>query len=149
MTGLFLGYYLKWDARKQLEIVKKSGFTVLDEPNEGTYTNYENLDTKYVGFHDYFKFLKFGYGRATDHASIDIRNHRMTRNEGLELVKKYEGKIPTKYLKEFLDEFELSMDDFIQICDKFTNKELFKKNIDNNLLRDKSNNIEKITYDNQ
>ena len=149
VTGLFLGYYLKWDARKQLEIVKKSGFTVLEEPNEGTYTNYENLDTKYVGLHDYFKFLKFGYARATDHASIDIRNHRISRDEGLELVKKHEGQIPTKYLKEFLDEFELSMDDFIQICDKFTNKELFKKKIDGNLLRDKSNNIEKITYDNQ
>lgn len=148
VTGIFLGYYLKWDARKQVEIVKKLGFNGLDEPNEGTYINYENLDTKYVGIHDYFKFLKYGYGRATDHASLDIRNGRMTREEGLELVKKYDGKIPTKYLNEFLNEFELTMYDFKKICDKFTNKNLFKKDKDGNLLRDEVGNIEKIKYNN-
>ena len=148
VTGIFLGHYLKWDARKQLEIVKKHGFNVLDTPNEGTYTNYENLDTKYVALHDYFKFLKFGFGRATDHASIDIRNKRLTRDEGLEKVKRYEGKIPTKYIDEFLDEFEFSKEEFLKICDKFTNKDLFKTDNKNNLIRDEADNIEKISYDN-
>ncbi|MEM4249719.1 MAG: N-acetyl sugar amidotransferase [Candidatus Nitrosotenuis sp.] len=148
VTGIFLGYYIKWDARSQVETVKKLGFNVLDEPNEGTYTNYENLDTKYVGMHDYFKFLKYGFGRASDHASIDIRNKRITREEGLKLVKEYEGKIPTKYYKEFLNEFELTESQFLQICDKFTNKSLFKTDKDGNLIRDKFNNIQKIAYDN-
>ncbi len=148
VTGIFLGYYLKWDARKQLDIVKNLGFTTLNEPNEGTYTNYENLDTKYVAIHDYFKFLKFGYGRATDHASIDIRNKRLTRSEGLELVKKYEGRIPRKYLKEFLEDFEISEREFYEICEKFTNKDIFKKDNDGNLLYDKEHNLEKINYDN-
>ena len=148
VTGIFLGYYLKWDARNQLEIVKKVGFNVLDKPNEGTYTNYENLDTKYVSFHDYFKFLKFGFGRATDHASIDIRNHRLTREEGLKLVKEYEGKIPTKYLQEFLEDFEMTFKEFLQICDKFTNKTIFKTDENGELIRDKDGNIEKIQYDN-
>jgi N-acetyl sugar amidotransferase len=148
VTGIFLGYYMKWDARQQLEIIKKLGFNVSDIPNEGTYTNYENLDTKYVALHDYFKFLKFGFGRSTDHASIDIRNNRLARKEGLELIQKHEGKIPTKYLDEFLDEFELSKEDFLQVCDKFTNKEIFKTDENGNLIRDKEDNIEKITYDN-
>jgi len=148
VTGIFLGYYLKWDAKKQVEIVKKLGFNVLDEHNEGTYTNYENLDTKYVAIHDYFKFLKFGYGRATDHASIDIRNKRLTREEGLDLVNRYDGKIPTKYLDDFLEDFGLSMEEFLKICDKFTNKELFKKDNSGNILRDEADNLEKIAYDN-
>jgi len=148
VTGIFLGYYLKWDARKQVEIVKKHGFNVLEGPNEGTYTNYENLDTKYVGIHDYFKFLKFGYGRATDHASIDIRNGKMTREEGLKLVRKYEGKIPTKYLNEFLEEFELSSEELLKIFEKFTNKDLFKTDEEGNLLRHEAGNIEKKVYDN-
>ena len=148
VAGIFLGYYLKWDARRQLEIVTKHGFNVLENPNEGTYTNYENLDTKYVALHDYFKFLKFGFGRTTDHASIDIRNKRLTRDEGLKKVKTYEGKIPTKYLEEFLDEFELSRDKFLQICEKFTNKDLFKTDKDGNLLHDEADNIEKLFYDN-
>jgi N-acetyl sugar amidotransferase len=148
VTGIFLGYYLKWDARKQLEIIKKIGFKTSDELIEGTFTNYENLDTKYVAMHDYFKFLKYGYGRATDHASIDIRNNRLTREAGLELVKKHEGKIPTKYLKEFLDDFELTETDFLKICDKFTNKSLFQTDENGNLIRNTDNNIQKIIYDN-
>ena len=148
VTGIFLGYYMKWDARSQVEVVKKLGFNVLNEPNEGTYVNYENLDTKYVGMHDYFKFLKYGFGRASDHASIDIRNKRLTREEALKLVKEYEGKIPTKYYKEFLNEFELTEQEFLKICDKFTNKSLFKTDKDGNLIRDKFNNIQKIAYDN-
>ena len=148
VSGIFLGYFMKWDARKQLDTVKKKGFNVLDEPNEGTYTNYENLDTKYVAMHDYFKFLKFGFGRTTDHASIDIRNKRLSREEGMKLVKQYEGKIPTKYFKEFLDDFELTEDEFLKICEKFTNKSLFEQDGKGNLLRDSSNNIQKITNDN-
>ena len=148
VTGIFLGYYLKWDAKKQVEIVKKLGFNVLDGPNEGTYTNYENLDTKYVGIHDYFKYLKFGYSRATDHASIDIRNKRITREEGLKLVKQYEGKMPTKYLNEFLADFDLTEEEFLKICEKFTNKDLFKTDENGNLLYGEAGNIEKIKYDN-
>ncbi len=148
IRGIFLGHYLKWDARRQLEIVKKIGFNVLETNNEGTYTNYENLDTNYVAMHDYFKFLKYGFGRATDHASIDIRNKRLTRLEGLELVKKYEGKIPRKYINRCLDDFEITENEFIEICEKFTNKALFKTDESGKLIRDDDNDIEKIKYDN-
>jgi len=138
IVKIFLGSYVNWNARKQLEGVKKIGLTVLDEPNEGTFTNYENLDAKYVGLHDYFKWLKYGYGRATDHASIDIRNGLITRDEGLKLVKQYEGKIPTKYLDEFLEEFDFTDESFLKICEKFTNKNLFKTDENGNLLRDEA-----------
>ena len=148
VTGIFLGSYIKWDIFKQLEIVKKLGFQEDSEIREGTYDSWENLDVKFTSFHDYFKFLKFGFGRATDHASIEIRHGRMTRKEGLELVKKHEGKIPVKYLDEFLRDAKISHEQFIQICEKFTNKELFKKDKNGNLLRDKDGNIEKISYDN-
>ncbi len=148
IVKIFLGSYVNWNARKQLEGVKKIGLTVLDEPNEGTFTNYENLDTKYVGLHDYFKWLKYGYGRATDHASIDIRNGLITRDEGLKLVKQYEGKIPTKYLDEFLEEFDFTDESFLKICEKFTNKNLFKTDENGNLLRDDAGNLEKLKYDN-
>ncbi len=148
VTGIFLGHYLKWDMFKQLDIVKKLGFRLNSETKEGTYTNWENLDTKYTVFHDYFKFLKYGFGRATDHASIEIRYGRITREEGLKLVKQYEGKIPTKYLEEFLDDTGLSYNEFIKICEKFTNKLLFKKDKNGNLLLDKNGNIKKIYYDN-
>ena len=85
--------------------------------------------------------MKYGFGRATDHASIEIRHGRLTRNEGIELVKKYEGKIPKKYLKEFLDAANISKNEFYDICDKFTNKEIFIKNSDGSIKKDNENNI--------
>ena len=133
---------------KQLDLVKNLGFTFNPEIKEGTYTNYENLDTKYTVFHDYFKFLKYGFGRATDQASIEIRYGRISREEGLKLVKQYEGKIPTKYLTEFLNDTGLTHDEFLKVCEKFTDKSLFKKDTNGNLLIDENGNIEKIHFDN-
>ena len=118
--------YFKWNIFEQLELVKSIGFRENEENKEGTYDRWENLDVYFTVFHDYFKFLKFGFGRATDHASIEIRYGRITRDEGLELVKQNEGKIPKKYLQKFLEFANLSMDEFLEICDKFTNKEIFK-----------------------
>jgi len=148
VTAIFLGSYIKCDIFSQLELVKKLGFSEDKEIREGTYDSWENLDVKFTSFHDYFKFLKFGFGRATDHASIEIRNGRITREQGLELVKKHEGKIPTKYLDEFPKDAEISFEHFIEICEKFTNHELFNKDNNGKLIRDEEGNIKKISYDN-
>ena len=148
ITGIFLGSYIKWDIFKQLEIVKTIGFQENDEPKEGTFNKWENLDVYFTVFHDYFKFLKYGFGRATDHASIEIMHGRISREQGLKLVKQYEGKIPRKYLKKFLEFADMSMDDFIGICNEFTNKEIFKVDENQNVVRDKSGEVIKLKYDN-
>ena len=141
VTGVFLGSYIKWDIFKQLELVKTLGFSENEENKEGTYNKWENLDVYFTVFHDYFKFLKYGFGRTTDHVSIEIRYGRMTRERGIELVKEYEGKIPRKYLKEFLEAAEISENKFHEICDKFTNKELFQTDQNGDLLKDKDGNL--------
>ena len=148
VRGIFLGQYLQYDIYKEIEVVEKLGFSRNPEPKEGTYTDWENLDTKYTGMHDYFKWIKYGFGRATDHASIDIRADKITREEGLKLVKQHEGKIPLKYFDDFLRDMEITREEFYKIVDKFTNKDLFKKDKDGNLLRDKDGNLEKLQYDN-
>lgn len=148
IRGIFLGQYLKYNIYKEIEIVEKLGFSRNPELKEGTYTDWENLDTKYTGMHDYFKWIKYGFGRATDHASIDIRAGRITREEGLKLVKRYEGKIPLKYFEDFLRDLEITRKEFYKIVDKFANKDLFKKDKDGNFIRDKDGNLEKIQYDN-
>tara|TARA_B100001540_G_C15418341_1_gene466564 strand:- start:106 stop:633 length:528 start_codon:yes stop_codon:yes gene_type:complete len=148
VTGIFLGTYLKWDIFKQLEIVKELGFKENLEKKEGTYDSWENLDVYFTVFHDYFKFLKFGFGRATDHASIEIRYGRISREEGLELVKKNEGKIPRKYLEQFLNFADISMEEFLEICDKFTNKNIFKTDAEGKIVRDEFGEVIKMKFDN-
>ncbi|MBL77128.1 MAG: flagellin modification protein, PseA [Chloroflexi bacterium] len=148
VTGVFLGSYLKWDIFNQLDIVKKIGFKESVEKKEGTYDGWENLDVYFTVFHDYFKFLKYGFGRATDHASIEIRYGRITREEGLKLVKKNEGFIPRQYLKEFLEFADISMDEFLEICAKFTNKKIFKVDEQQNIVQDENGEVSKLKYDN-
>lgn len=144
ILGIFLGYYFKWDARSQVELVKKYGFSVKEDgPVEGTYTNYENLDDNLIAIHDYLKFVKFGFSRATDHACLDIRNGRIDRNEAVRLVKKYDGKFPKKAIKEFLEYFGMNRNEFNRIVNLFTNLALFMTDSKGNLIREAGNLIKR------
>ena len=144
ILGIFLGYYFKWDARSQVELVKKYGFSVKEDgPVEGTYTNYENLDDNLIAIHDYLKFVKFGFGRATDHACLDIRNGRIDRREAVRLVKKYDGKFPKKAIKEFLEYFGMNRNEFNRIVNLFTNLALFMTDSKGNLIREAGNLIKR------
>ena len=142
VTGIFLGSYFFWDARKQLEIIKSKGFKVKDDgPVEGTYTNYENLDEKMHGLHDYLKFVKYGFGRATDHACTDVRNKRMSRDQAIEKVKRYDGKYPHLSINYFIKYSGLKKSEIDQIIDSFTNPLLFKINKDGDFIRDENFNL--------
>ena len=142
VVGLFLGSYFFWDSKKQLKTILKKGFSVKEDgPVEGTYTNYENLDEKMHGLHDYLKFVKYGFGRATDHASIDIRNKRITREEGLELVKKYDGKYPQFSIQTFMEYSNMSKDEIDNIINSFTNSILFEMDEKGNFKRDSDYNL--------
>lgn len=142
VTGLFLGSYFFWDARKQLEIVKQHGFSVKEDgPVEGTYTNYENLDEKMHGLHDYLKYVKYGFGRTTDHACIDIRNKRISREEGITLVKKYEGKYPKLSIEAFIEYSGLSKNEIDEIIDSYTNPLIFLQDENGFFVKDENGNL--------
>ena len=142
IVSIFLGHYFFWDARRQLEIVKKQGFSVKEDgPVEGTYTNYENLDEEMHGLHDYLKFVKYGFGRATDHSSIDIRNKRLTRKEGLRLVKKYDGKYPHKAIAAFIEYSGLTKSEIDKVIDSYTSPILFRMNNNGTFAKDKEGNL--------
>ena len=115
---------------------------VLHKINPGeTYTNWENLDEKYTGMHDYFKWIKYGFGRATDHASIDIRYGKISRSKGIELVKEHEGTIPLRYFDEFLEDMELDRQGFYEVVDKFANKDIFELDTNGNFKRTSDGNL--------
>ena len=149
-TGVFLGYYLPWDGYSNALIAQAHGFTTFQTTVEGSCVNYENLDNYQTGIHDYFKFLKFGFGRASDITSLHIRRGRLSREDGCEIVRLHDGRFPWTYLgkplNEILSPLEISTDEFIQICDKFTNTKLFLKDSKGNLIKDKQGNLTKIKY---
>ena len=142
ITGIFLGSYFFWDARKQLEIVKNHGFKVKEDgPTEGTYTNYENIDEKLVSLHDYLKYVKYGFGRATDHTCIDIRNGRISREEGVKLVKEYDGKYPHFGVSEFINYSGMTKEEVDTIINSYTNPIIFKQTDNGEFEKDKEGNL--------
>ena len=152
VTGLFLGHYIPWDGLSNALIAQANGFSSYEKVVEGSMVNYENLDNHQTGIHDYFKFLKFGFGRATDLACMHIRRGRLTRQDGLEAVKRLDGTFPREYLgkslQEILRPLEMTADEFTVICDKFTNKKIFKLDPSGGLYKDRNGNLVKINYDN-
>lgn len=153
VTGLFLGYYIPWDGLSNALIAQANGFSAYSAAVEGSMVNYENLDNHQTGIHDYFKFLKFGFGRSTDIACLHLRRGRITRQDALEIVKKNDGKFPWTYLgkdlKDILEPLDMTVDEFIKVCDRFTNKRVFKKNSAGELMKDKHGNLTKVNYDNE
>ena len=140
VTGLFLGYYFYWNGIGNALISQSVGLKTHENIVEGSACNYENLDNYQTGIHDYFKYLKFGFGRATDIINNQIRRKIITREDGLEIVKKHDGKFPSHYLgkplKEILDYIDMNEEEFIKICDSFTNKQIFQTDINGELIKE-------------
>lgn len=141
VRGIFLGQYFPWSGLGNAITAQAVGFETFGRMVEGSVVDYENLDNIQTGIHDYFKYLKFGFGRATDIASSLIRRGLMSRQFALEIVLERDGMFPWSYLGkplgQTLEELDLSLERFFQICDQFTNTSLFQKNLDGSLARRK------------
>ena len=138
--GIFLGYFYPWDNVSNLEVAKKYGFQTYDKDEiEGSIVNYENLDNAQMRIHDYFKYLKYGYDRVTDWCCWHIRRGRLTREEAIKINNEKSGKYPSVYLgyslKEILKEIDCSVNEFNEICDEFTNTEIFMCNNDGKIIK--------------
>ena len=132
MRGIYLSNYINWDARKQTEeIIKNYGFEPLEYERDRTFNKYDKIEDAANGTHDYLKYLKFGYGRATDDASTEIRHGRMTREEGIQKVLKHDSQRPQDldFMLEFL---EISEEEFLNSIDHLRDKSIWEKDINGN-----------------
>ena len=82
---------------------------------------------KYIDIREYLKFLKYGYGRATDQLNIAIRNGKISRDKAMSIAKAKDGAYSESNLNEFCDYLEMSNDEFHQIAEQFVNHEILHK----------------------
>tara|TARA_X000000950_G_scaffold252977_1_gene315552 strand:- start:656 stop:1873 length:1218 start_codon:yes stop_codon:yes gene_type:complete len=123
-----LSYYIKWDPQEVYYYAsEKVGFKANSERTEGSYSKYSSIDDKLDVLHFYTTLIKFGIGRATYDAAQEIRTGKITREEGVALVKKYDQEFPNKYFNEILDYMDISYDEFWEIIDKNRPEHLWKK----------------------
>lgn len=124
----YCSYYKNWDPQEHYYYaVEHTGFESNTERTEGTYSKYSSIDDKSDPFHYYTTLIKFGIGRTSYDAAQEIRNHKITREEGIALVKKYDQEFPKKYFKEFLEYIDMTEAQFWETIDKFRSPHLWKK----------------------
>jgi len=117
----FMSYYKKWDPQENFYYCSEhTGFRPNPERTEGTYSKYASLDDKLDGLHYYLAYLKFGIGRATSDSAHEIRDGKITREEGLALVARFDGEFPRKYWDECLEYMGLTESEAFTILDRWT-----------------------------
>jgi N-acetyl sugar amidotransferase len=109
----YLGYYLPWHPQGAYYYAVEHGdFQASPERTPGTYSKYNSIDDKIDDFHYYTTFIKFGIGRATYDAAQEIRNDEINRDEGVALVKKYDGEFPERFAEEIFKYLSIPKKDF-------------------------------------
>ncbi len=127
LRGLYLDNFVHWDANDHVEIIKeKYNWEMAEEPFDRTYRMMSNLDDIHEnGAHDYLKWIKFGYGRCTDHASKDVRGGQLGRGQAIELIKKYDSVYP-KDIYRWLEYTGMTKKEFDSICDTFRDPRVWR-----------------------
>jgi N-acetyl sugar amidotransferase len=132
----YLGYYLFWDPQEMYYYAtENTGFQANDERTEGSYSKYSSIDDRIDPLHYYTTYVKFGIGRATYDAAQEVRNGKITREEAVALVRRYDHEFPTRYLQEILDYMDISEERFWHVIDAARSPHLWMKKDDHWELR--------------
>ena len=140
LRQIYLGHYIPWESNDHLKLViEKYNFKVSKEPFERTYRIGSNLDDIHEnGVHDYLKYIKFGYGRCTDHASKDIRAGILDRKEAIKRVLKMDH-IKPKDLQRWLNYVDMTESEFDRIADFFRDDRVWSWNKDKGFFKENLN----------
>lgn len=121
-------YFESWDPYRNYLVAKEHcGLQEAEVNNTGTFTNFSQNDQALYSLHTYMMYIKFGFGRATQDAGIEIRRGAMTRDQAVNLVRLYDGHYPEEYLETYLDYYQMKQKEFDAVIDRWVNKDLFAK----------------------
>ncbi len=127
VRGIYMSNFFYWDAKNQAELMMKEwDFSPVTYRRDRTFNLFAKIDDHANDVHDYLKFLKFGYGRATDDASIEIRHGRMTREEGIEMVRQYDSAEPST-LQTYLEFLGISKEKFHELVEPGRDSGIWEK----------------------
>ena len=125
----YLGYYIKWHPQDVYYYsVENSNFMPNDHRTEGSFSKYSSLDDKIDWLHYHTTSIKFGYGRATEDSAQEIRNGDITRDEGIALIKRFDGEFPKQYIDDCCNYMDINIQQYHDTVEKFRSPHLWKKN---------------------
>ena len=125
----YLGFYLRWHPQETYYFsVENTGFMPNWHRTEGSYSKYSSLDDKIDWLHYHTTTIKFGIGRATYDSAQEIRNGDITRDEGIALIKRFDGEFPQQYIADCCDYMGITLQQYHDVIEKFRSPHLWEKN---------------------
>jgi N-acetyl sugar amidotransferase len=127
-TVHYLGYYIKWHPQETYYYsVENTDFMPNTQRTEGSFSKYSSLDDKIDWLHYHTTHIKFGIGRATYDSAQEVRNGDITREEGIALIKRFDGEPPKEYIQDCCDYMDISLQQYYDIIEKFRTEHLWEK----------------------
>lgn len=126
---IFFSYYVKWSQYENAQFALKHGLKIRRDSREnlGRIHKWSCLDTDRHMVNQMLKFFKLGIGFATDEICYDIREGRLTRDKGLELLKAYDGRCADKYIQKFCDQIGITKKEFWRVASSFRNMDIWER----------------------
>ena len=127
---IYLGYYIRdYNGYRNAEVAIENGLEVRQDPPEdiGDITGHDALDEDFVVVNQMIKFVKFGFGKVNDQVCEAIRLGKLTRDEGIALIKRYDGKCAPHYIQKFCNYLDISEEKFWETVDRYRNREIFER----------------------
>lgn len=125
ISAVFLGYYYSWDVQMTYEIAKKHGFRASTDGTRTGIYDFADIDDDFISIHHYIKWFKFGFPRTFDNLSLEIRHGRITRDDGIELARKYGEDCPQADIEKFCEFVSISAEEFLTIVERFRNRDIW------------------------
>ena len=123
-----MSYFEPWDSYKNYLVAKEHcGLKESDITNSGTFTNFSQNDQALYSLHAYMMYIKLGFGRANQDASIEIRRGAMDREQAVNLVNLYDGHYPEEFIELYLEYYQMTLQEFTEVIDSWANEDLFEK----------------------
>jgi N-acetyl sugar amidotransferase len=136
LRAIHLGHFVDWNQREIVKLLAQHGWHPNPTTTGSSYTGYNGIDCDALEVHDYLKYVKFGYGRATDEACLDIRHGRISREEGLRLVERHDSTVPHAAIARFAEYIGVSGAEAMATIYRFTNDNIFETNADGSPTKD-------------
>jgi N-acetyl sugar amidotransferase len=123
----YLGYYLKWHPQSAYYYAQEhGGFEAAPERTAGTYSKYNSIDDKIDDFHYFTTYAKFGIGRATYDSAQEIRSGEIDRDEGVALIRRFDGEFPSRFADEIFEYLSISEEEFPEAHKNFEQPKMDK-----------------------
>lgn len=127
VRGIYVSNFFKWDAEEHAKLMRETwDFGYITYKRERTFNLYSKIEDHANDVHDYLKYLKFGYGRATDDASMEIRHGRITREEGMRLIHEYDSTEPST-LEFYCDFLGITKSEFYDMVEPMRDSDAWEK----------------------